>query len=161
MNTITERVQRGAEWLDVKYPGWHDKIDLSILDMGSCNMCVLGQVYTGVIPASERGQVLAQVLDKMGDVYHDLDADELAVWHMEYQENLNDGTFGGYNIVVDFHELDGGGEQHGFVTMDFAYDEQLTVEQLQAAQDAEYALLLDEWTKTIISRRMARQLVAA
>ena len=45
--TISERVAEGAAWLDSKRPGWHDDIDLGLLDMTSTCLCVLGQVYAG------------------------------------------------------------------------------------------------------------------
>lgn len=150
MKTIEQRVADGAAWLDEKYPQWFDKIDLGILDMGSCTRCVLGQVYTGVIPEVEKGQVLAQVIANLGAPY--LDDDELELWRQEYQEFLHEGTFGGYNVIVDFHELPDAGEDHGFVShvySDFSDDDQ------RIAEEAEYQILMDEWTRVILSRRLA------
>lgn len=45
MSTISERVQRGAEWLDTERPGWFGEIDLSLLDLAECCLCVIGQVF--------------------------------------------------------------------------------------------------------------------
>lgn len=43
--TIEQRVQAGVEWLDENRPSWVEEIDLVELDMDSCNMCVLGQLF--------------------------------------------------------------------------------------------------------------------
>lgn len=141
--TVPERVAWGAAWLDDHYPGWHAKIDLSILDISNCTRCVLGQVYTGVIPQAEQGQVLAQAIFQATDGW--LDAAEYA---QEYRQDVASGELGGYNILVDLHGLCEDGVLHGFVTTEmWPYDE--------AAEKAEYAALLDEWTQVIISRRLA------
>lgn len=42
---IDERVQRGAALLDQVRPGWHTRIDITRLNLGSCDRCVLGQEY--------------------------------------------------------------------------------------------------------------------
>lgn len=44
MSTISERVQRGAEWLDTERPGWVDRINLDIFDMAEGCKCVIGQL---------------------------------------------------------------------------------------------------------------------
>lgn len=163
MNTVKERVERGAAWLDTKYPGWHTKIDLSILDMGNCNMCVLGQVYTGVIPTEERGQILAQVLASLPGLYAEDEGGSHKEWIQEYRDMLTVGEFGGFQVITDFHvgELTNQGEDHGFVASSFT--ELPPVESL-AAEAREYAALMDEWTVAIVSRRLAgynvRELVA-
>lgn len=36
---------KGAALLDQEHPGWHEKIDVSRLDMRDCGECVLGQLY--------------------------------------------------------------------------------------------------------------------
>lgn len=40
-----ERVRKGAALLDDVAPGWREKIDLSTLDIGDYQQCVLGQLY--------------------------------------------------------------------------------------------------------------------
>ena len=40
-----ERAQRGAKVLDRAFPGWRDQIDLEILDIADCAVCMLGQVF--------------------------------------------------------------------------------------------------------------------
>jgi hypothetical protein len=45
MTTIAERVARGAALLDEKQPGWWQRIYPDIIDIDSCERCVLGQVY--------------------------------------------------------------------------------------------------------------------
>jgi hypothetical protein len=41
----TVRAKLGARLLDILKPGWASKIDLSRLDLGSCDACVLGQLF--------------------------------------------------------------------------------------------------------------------
>jgi len=45
LRTIQQRVQRGAEWLDTRRPGWADAINLGWLSMTRCNRCILGQLF--------------------------------------------------------------------------------------------------------------------
>lgn len=40
-----ERIAKGIELLDKEAPGWCEKVDLKLLDLGSPYFCVLGQVY--------------------------------------------------------------------------------------------------------------------
>jgi hypothetical protein len=141
MNDIADRVARGAAWLDEKYPAWFEGMDLSTLDLGNCTRCVLGQVYTGVIPAAEQGQVLAQAIALVTAGY-----DDALEYAQEYREEVASGQFGGYQILTDFHELPEDGVLHGFVARSDGMEGDLV----------EYAALLDEWTRVIISRRMAR-----
>lgn len=41
---IPRNVERGAEFLDARIPGWEEKIDLDKLDLGSCCNCIVGQL---------------------------------------------------------------------------------------------------------------------
>lgn len=45
---ITARVQRGADLLDEKRPGWWQEINLGRLDIGSSCNCVGGQLSGGL-----------------------------------------------------------------------------------------------------------------
>lgn len=36
-------VKYGANFMDENFPGWADKINLSKLDMGDCEVCIIGQ----------------------------------------------------------------------------------------------------------------------
>ena len=45
MTTIAERVARGAALLDQHMPGWENKVNLNILDIGLMDDCILGQCY--------------------------------------------------------------------------------------------------------------------
>lgn len=38
-------VKRGALFMDKQYPGWHKSIDISILDIGCSDDCILGQIF--------------------------------------------------------------------------------------------------------------------
>jgi hypothetical protein len=44
-DTVAERVQAGAAWLDEHRPGWVADIDLDRLVLSSPCRCVLGQLY--------------------------------------------------------------------------------------------------------------------
>lgn len=41
----TIRAKAGAMLLDIVRPGWAQEIDLGSLDLGDCDVCVLGQLY--------------------------------------------------------------------------------------------------------------------
>lgn len=142
MSDLRDRVARGAAWLDEKYPDWFHKIDLSILNMADCTQCVLGQVYTGVIPPSEQGQVLAQAIMAVTSGYPDSDE-----WAQDYRDEVTQGHFGGYQILTDFHELPQDGEWHGFVALADGRDD--------AESARQYGVLLEAWTQVILSRRLA------
>ncbi len=43
-NGRIKRVRRGAKWLDARYPGWYQKIDMTRFEMDNPNTCVCGQV---------------------------------------------------------------------------------------------------------------------
>jgi hypothetical protein len=143
VSDVAERVARGAAWLDQKYPQWYAKIDLGTLDLGNCTQCVLGQVYSGVIPQAEQGQVLAQAIAQVTAGYPDA-----GEWETEYLEEVALGNMGGYQILTDFHELPDEGMWHGFVApADSSGDTD--------REKAEYAELLDYWTRAILRRRLA------
>lgn len=57
---IIARVRKGAEFLEKKYPGWLDKIDLDTLDMYNPKKCVLGQLF------GFYGREVASKLEKRG-----------------------------------------------------------------------------------------------
>lgn len=42
---IKASVEKGAQLLDQKKPGWYLKIDIARLEMETCRRCVLGQLY--------------------------------------------------------------------------------------------------------------------
>ena len=39
----TEKVTRGAKWLDKHFPGWEREIDLTTLNLNCCTACICGQ----------------------------------------------------------------------------------------------------------------------
>lgn len=45
MTDYTKAVNAGIELLDAERPGWKSEIDLDSLDLGSCGVCVLGQIF--------------------------------------------------------------------------------------------------------------------
>ena len=58
MNTVNERVERGAALLDEKRPGWWQDIDLGRLDISSSCDCIAGQQpggYAGTMNALNVG----------------------------------------------------------------------------------------------------------
>lgn len=42
---MKEKIKLGMDLLDEKVPGWRDRIDLKNLNMGSCESCILGQLF--------------------------------------------------------------------------------------------------------------------
>jgi hypothetical protein len=49
MSEIAEaRVFAGVELLNSEVPGWRDRLDVSLLDVGGTHDCVLGQVFNKV-----------------------------------------------------------------------------------------------------------------
>jgi hypothetical protein len=54
---VTHYVKRGIKLLDQAKPGWWrpGKIDLGRLDLSSCSLCVLGQLYNGKPGGYARG----------------------------------------------------------------------------------------------------------
>lgn len=42
---MQDRIKRGLELLDTEARGWENEIDLTILDMGDSDVCILGQLY--------------------------------------------------------------------------------------------------------------------
>lgn len=45
MRLETVRAKAGALLLDLLQPGWADRIDTESLDLASCQVCVLGQLF--------------------------------------------------------------------------------------------------------------------
>lgn len=43
VSTLDERVAAGAAFLDERYPGWVERIDLDGLEMDDCANCIIGQ----------------------------------------------------------------------------------------------------------------------
>lgn len=140
IDTIEARVARGAEWLDLNYPTWWKAIDLSTLAVSSCHLCVLGQVYSGCIGVGEQDQILAQVLDR-----------QVPVVRGTMRETIDNGTFGGFNVLAEYHDLLGYTSVLGFAT---SWETYLNADGIAMSAGDEFTLLTDEWTRVIISRRM-------
>lgn len=45
MDTLEQRAQAGAEFLDENIPGWEERVNPNRLIMNDCLSCVLGQLY--------------------------------------------------------------------------------------------------------------------
>jgi hypothetical protein len=45
MTDFTAEIDAGIKLLDLQVPNWRAKIDLDELDLGSCSVCILGQVF--------------------------------------------------------------------------------------------------------------------
>lgn len=136
MSSIDERVALGSAWLDIHYPGWWKSIDLGTLSVSSCHECVLGQVYSGHIPADEQAELVAQVLANMRRV-------EARV----FAESLATQQSGGFNVLYELHEMRNTAPEMGFSI----HWERFVSDSVSE----EYTLLTDAWTKVVISRRMA------
>lgn len=42
---MVANVERGITWLNFRFPGWVEKIDLDTLDLNNNSCCVLGQLF--------------------------------------------------------------------------------------------------------------------
>lgn len=142
MTTIAERVASGTAWLDSTFPGWWKSIDLGTLKMASCHECVLGQVYTGHIPVGEQDQLLAQLLKNMERVSR-FEARTFA-------ESVRTKQSGGFNVLYELFQLDKTNQAAlmGFSIYWAGLFAGVTIKD-------EWDALADEWTRVIISRRMA------
>lgn len=45
MSWLSETIHKQAKMLDAEIPGWHKLVNPETLEMSSCSMCVLGQVF--------------------------------------------------------------------------------------------------------------------
>ncbi len=45
MNIYESSVEKGIAFLDERFPGWHNEIDVEKLDVMCAGRCVLGQLY--------------------------------------------------------------------------------------------------------------------
>lgn len=66
MNTVIERVYRGATLLDRVIPGWENSVNLDALDMSSVESCILAQVF-----GTYNSGVEELGLPVLGDAAHD------------------------------------------------------------------------------------------
>lgn len=135
MTTIEARVARGAAWLDEKYPGWFNVIDLGTLKLSDCHQCILGQVYTQHVPEQEKDQLIAQVV---GKATAGLSAYDRADWERGMS------LWGGYSVLIDSLGLPDGGKDMGFMA---DYDD-------PTYYTNQYEALLDEWTRVILEARL-------
>lgn len=140
MHTIATRVARGADWLDLNYPTWWEQIDLATLNIASCSDCVLGQIYTRVIPTEERAGIVAQVLRNMHPFERGAFAEAVA----------EAAVTPGFNILVEKHAMWIGAQFMGFSLPFFSA---LGTDGNPTAVE-EMAALTDEWTRVIIERRI-------
>jgi hypothetical protein len=81
--TVTEKVSRGLAWLREHGAGYGldlDQVDLSILDIGSSEDCVLGQAWTG--PESWSETSYGQAMDRIHPDRHNSgwDAQQASTW---------------------------------------------------------------------------------
>jgi hypothetical protein len=91
METMTERVVRGAALLDERMPGWEAKIDLDRLDLDSVWECVLGQLY-GQDPnwnGYDRGKLVLGGMDIATAADHGFSQGETGTTYGEYRELTN------------------------------------------------------------------------
>lgn len=90
--TIEERVERGANLLDERAPGWYDRIKIQTLVMSEPCKCVIGQVFLIEPDGLDHDQYKAITSD-LGlpgqlDVYYGFevsDDDDALDYNAEYQ----------------------------------------------------------------------------
>lgn len=135
MSTTQEKVAKGTAWLDEQYPQWWEVIDLSTLDISNCDLCVLGQVYD-IVPFAEKDELIAQVVAGYPGSF------------AEYARlSCRNGTVGGFTVIA---------EGRGMIISGEVYDMGFAVDWMQGQEivNAQYAELLEEWTKVIIQKRL-------
>lgn len=142
---LAERVKLGEAWLDQHYPGWYKAIDLGTLELSSCNLCVLGQVWSGYIPPEERNQLVAQIVSK--PVYSYL-ADDPA-----RQLRMASGA-DGFEAMIRVHSAGFQMGVLGFTLRGEDIDDS-DYTSLFSPSEKVFATLTDLWTEVIIQRRMA------
>lgn len=147
VNTAATRVARGAAWLDTHYPNWWKTIDLGTLNVASCTRCVLGQVFTGTIPADEQDQILAQVIVQPGTFQYGTSM-------AEARRMVKAGTWSGFVSLVDMHSLTFFTSAMGFAAGEMF--DPVTGEDVEARE--QFELLNAEWTRLIIERRINENL---
>mgnify|MGYP003474800171 FL=1 len=54
MRTIQGIVQRSAAKLDNEVPGWHKRINVDTLNLGSDSRCICGQLNIGLLPNPDK-----------------------------------------------------------------------------------------------------------
>jgi hypothetical protein len=70
MEEISQRVAKGAAFLDTKAPGWHDQIKLPTLNMSRLYDCILGQLFHGYFRGGEKLQLSDEDTQNLGfDAY--------------------------------------------------------------------------------------------
>lgn len=132
--SIAERVALGSAFLDRHFTGWWERIDLNILDIDSCEGCVLGQLWC-TSPQEEAGQIMAQAVAHFIELpFYDLEtATEAATRNTPY------GI-----ISTAFDEL----RYSRTYALGFNY----ATYSIFARTEVE--ALTDEWTRLIIQRRL-------
>lgn len=63
LEQIEERVQRGAQLLDVKMVGWYRYVDKDVLDLSNSCRCVLGQLFGWFADGARSLRIRAEAAD--------------------------------------------------------------------------------------------------
>lgn len=66
MTDYAAKVAEGIKKLDATKPGWRDLIDVQTLDLESCSVCVLGQVFGDYYEGKAALDISSAVADRMG-----------------------------------------------------------------------------------------------
>lgn len=139
MTSIAEPfVARGVAWLDEHYPGWFNAIDLETLNISRCDICVLGQVYSGHVPYAERQQLLAQVIASDPGTYRLYGFDLLVRRHGLGLPDTTSMGFTSWPWCHHPHHVDDGLDS-------------------QCPDAPTFEDLLEAWTQVIIQKRLEAQ----
>lgn len=100
--TIEERVAAGAEFLDEAVPGWELKINLEKLDLGSCDVCMIGQLFqdfgAGIVGLfGDRWIVPAQVFGFMA--FHTAKPEEYDALDVEWTRVIKERLDAGIDLT--------------------------------------------------------------
>ncbi|MFE7874455.1 hypothetical protein ACFUYE_29415 [Micromonospora humida] len=75
LSDLRQRVDLGIAWLDARHPGWHDLIDVDLIDVASPCRCILGQTI-GYFPGPDLDTDQAAALGFEASTSHDGMAEE-------------------------------------------------------------------------------------
>lgn len=99
LSALASRVRKGAAMLDKRRPGWAIKIDTDILDIASCDACVLAQLdnrsYLAArarLRISMRKAITLGLHPESADDALDECTDLTTLWKQEINDRVGDRT---------------------------------------------------------------------
>lgn len=100
MRSARAEVNRGARLLDRRCPGWEEQIALDMLDIGSCEVCVCGQLALAASSTTPAGKAIRAAM-REGDTPFAAFESTILTGRRGYSH----GFAGGGELEVAWHEL--------------------------------------------------------